>query len=81
MGLDPAAGFPLDADARRADKMAELERRIRRLEGGNPRISSGAGAPTADAATLRTGTAYIDTNGTGRLYYVVAGAWRSVALA
>lgn len=80
MPVDPAQGFPTTPEARTADAIADLRRRVQRLEGSNPSTQSGAGAPTASAAGLRTGTAYIDTS-TNRLYYVVAGAWKFVALA
>lgn len=82
MPVDPAAPFPVgdDANARRtAERLAGLERRMGALEAGNPIVQSGSGAPTTDPATLRTGTPYIDTLN-ARLYYVVSGAWRWVAL-
>ena len=79
MSIDPAQGFATNDRARGAERFAELERRLARLESSNPVVQSGAGAPTAAAATLRTGTPYIDVTN-NRLYYVVAGAWRYVAL-
>lgn len=83
MPIDPLNGRPTDPEQRTADRLAELERRVRRLEGANPSpaVTVGSGAPTASAANLAEGTRYIDRAGTGRLYFVVAGAWRSVALA
>lgn len=41
----------------------------------------GNGAPPVAANTVLEGTQYIDRAGTGRLYFAVNGAWRSVALA
>lgn len=78
--IDLGAGAP--PEQRQALRIAALERRIRALERSNtPNVLTGTGAPTVLASTLTNGTRYIDLAGTGRLYFVVAGAWRSVALA
>lgn len=75
MPIDPAQGIPLDPAQRSADRMAELERRVGRLE-GSPTIQAAGGAPTT---APRDGTPYVDTTAV-RLYLRVNGAWRYVAL-
>lgn len=76
MGIDPAQGFALDPETRAAERIAELERRLSRLENGAPTIQVGAGAPTL---APRDGTPYADAS-TVRLYLRVGGAWRYTTL-
>lgn len=83
MALDPRddvrqTGNPGEQQLRA--KIRELERRVDELK-RTPKVMVGSGAPSASPGSLREGTVYIDNSGTGRVYYVVAGAWRSVALA
>lgn len=79
MPIDPAQGIPTTPERRTAERLAELERDVRRLGSANPTVQSGQGPPTIAAAGLRTGTSYIDETN-NRIYYVVAGNWRYAAL-
>lgn len=78
MSIDPAAPSPLTTEARQAAKIAELERRLMRLENNNA-------VPVTD--TVPSGTAAREgalilyaAGGTYRLYGYLGGAWRNVAL-
>lgn len=81
MPLDPRATESNEPGVRAAARSGDLERRVASLERAllvlGPAI--GNGAPTTDPTTLRETTPYIDRTNR-RLYYVVAGAWRWVAL-
>lgn len=77
MPTDPNAPFSLDSDGRRADKLAELERRLTVLERGNPTIQV-LGAAGAPATAPRDGTAAAGPE--PRLWVRVGGAWRYVGL-
>lgn len=78
MPTDPAQGFPRTPDQRTADRLAAIERELGELRRAAV-VQVGAGAPSVPAANLRNGTPYIDQTA-NRLYYVVNGAWRYVAL-
>lgn len=79
MSIDPAQGFSLDQAGRTAERLAELERRLARLETGSPAVQAGTAAPTQ---AVRDGTLYAmdDTLGTRRLWVRIGGAWRYVAV-
>jgi hypothetical protein len=66
----------MSQEGRSADRLAELERRLDRLERGNPTIIAGTAAPTS---TPRDGTPYLETT-TPRLYLRSGGAWRYTTL-
>lgn len=51
MGIDPAAGFPLDRDDRQAEKVSDHERRLAVLERGNGIVTVGTGPPTSAITT------------------------------
>lgn len=76
MAIDPAAGFPHTAAGRTTDKLADLERRVKNLEQGNPTIAAGTGAPSS---APRDGTPFAQTD-TPRLWLYVGGAWRFTTL-
>jgi len=67
---------PTTADGRTQDRLADLERRLRVLERGVPRIQTFTGAPTA---TVRSGTPGLQTD-TPRLWLNVGGTWRFTTL-
>jgi len=75
MPLDPAQGFALDTAGRQAERLADLERRVRAIEGGAT-ILAGVGAPTLAA---RDGTLYVATD-LLRLYVRATGVWRYTGL-
>lgn len=80
MALDPRldlmAGAEADPNARLAQRVADLERRLAALERGGRRVYVGTGAPTINAPN---GSIYIDES-TNRLYARSGGVWRYVAL-
>lgn len=61
-------------------QIRDLERAVEELKRASGAMV-GTGAPSISPGSLREGTVYIDRSATGRVYYVVAGAWRSAALA
>lgn len=76
MPADPAQGFSLDEAGRTADRLADLERRLARLETGSPVVQASTGAPTT---APRDGTLYVDTAAL-RLYVRRGGAWGFTAI-
>lgn len=76
MPIDPAAGYAQDTAGRTAERLADLERRVRQLENA-PTASVGTATPTQNAAE---GAVYGQSDGTPRLWLRVAGAWRFVNL-
>lgn len=78
MPLDPAV-VVTDESEKRAGQLNDIERRLRNLERGQPTIQGGDGPPTADPATLREFTPYVDRTNR-RLYIVVGAVWRYTAL-
>lgn len=76
MPIDPAAPLPTTPDARRADKLAELERRVAALERAHPVIQVLPGAPTT---APRDGTPAVDSSAV-RLWVRVNGGWHFVTL-
>lgn len=67
--LEPA---PINKDQRQAQKLAELEKRIRDLERTQAVFPQVSGTPTADAAD---GSGAVDTAGP-YLWVRVGGVWR-----
>lgn len=78
MPLDPNSGLPLSRDAKLADDLADLRRRVKALEQNRPTIQAGSAAPSG---TPREGTPYGRATGTGEFWLYIGGAWRKVALA
>lgn len=77
MPIDPRQPFETTTVGRTFDKIAQHGRRVEQLERAGSRPTVGSGAPDAAlAATLPEGTPYIDRDGL-RVYYVLAGVWRS----
>lgn len=76
MPLDPALGIPTAPDQRTAERLGDLERRLRALENGRPTIQVGAGAPSTSP---RDGTPYGDSTNV-RLWLRVGGAWHYTTL-
>lgn len=74
--VDPAAPLARDFNARTAERLAELERRVAGLERGNPTIAAVAGMPTTSP---RVGTPAVDT-AQPRLWLYRAGQWQYVTL-
>lgn len=74
MPLDPRL-IPDTPDKRQAARIADLERRVGKVE-RSPRIQFGAGPPTQ---AVREATPYVDTTA-NRLYVRTGGAWKSSAL-
>lgn len=74
MSLDPAF-IETSSDGRKADRFAELERRVARLETA-PTIQTFTGSPTS---TPRDGTPGAQTD-TPRFWLRIGGVWRFVAL-
>lgn len=73
--IDPYSPRPTDNDGRVADRLAELERRLARVEAGATIVTAAAGAPGATV----TSKFYVDTTA-NRLYVRVAGTYRYAAL-
>lgn len=83
MALDPREDVRRtgqSSERQLAAQVRDLERAVAELK-RMPKVMVGAGAPSISAGSLREGTVYIDNTGTGRAYWVVAGAWRSIGLA
>lgn len=76
MPIDPHGPIGLDAEQRRADALADLQRRVTVLEHGAPVIQTGLDAPIT---APRDGTPYVATTAT-RLWLRVNGEWRYVQL-
>lgn len=76
MPIDPAAPQPITPDARRADKLADLDRRVAALERAHPVIQVLPGAPTT---APRDGTPAVDSSAV-RLWVRVNGGWHFVTL-
>ena len=63
--------------ARQAQRLSDLERRVKALEAGSPTIQQIQGNP---AGVVRDGTPAVDSI-TPRLWLRVGGTWRYVGLA
>lgn len=74
MPIDPALPPPTDGMARVLDKVADLERRLKRAEAGAQLVTVGAGAPGAAV----TSKFYVDTGGP-YLYVRIAGVYKRTA--
>lgn len=74
--LDLMAGAETNPEARLAQRVTDLERRLAALEAGGRRTYAAAGAPTI---TAPDGALYVDT-ATNRFYARTAGVWRYTAL-
>lgn len=74
MGIDPAAPDPQTPEARAAEQIAALRRRISDLE-RTPTFMVGDGPPTIPAADVREGTPYVDRTN-NRLFIRVGAGWR-----
>lgn len=76
MSLDPAQPFATTPDGRTAERLAQLERRVRALESGMPTIQTFNGTPTA---TVRDGTPGCQQDGP-KFWLRVNGVWRFTTL-